>query len=207
MPCYNQTTNAMERKYLILLGMLLINLSAHAGSEFYLGADIVGHQLNTSTTTQINQTPALPSTTTTFGDANEDSLNIGIRTGYKFKSRLTDRYYWAPEFSLVTFDKSILYSTNLKFGYEFAPYEIYTTLGISRVEKFTDNRLNLALGFEYRLTNQSSINVELTSYDIINENTSSTSVIGANVMTINTDTTRKINSLRIGFTYYFQGSI
>lgn len=206
MSCYNQTTNAMERKYLTFLGILLINSPAHAGSEFYLGADLVGHQLNTSTTTQVTQTsPA--SNTTTFGDSNKDFLNIGMRTGYKFKSRLTDSYYWAPELSLVILDKSFLYSTNLKFGYEFAPYEIYTTLGVSRIEKFTDNRINFALGLEYRLTNQSSINVELTSYDMINENTSSTSDIGPNVITINTDTTRKINSLKIGFTYYFQGSI
>lgn len=205
MPCDNQTTNAMERNYLFYLGILLINSSANAGSGFYLGGDILGHNLKTSTTSLVTQTTA-PSSTS-FGETNKSYTNIGFRTGYKYKSRLTDRYYWAPEFSLSTFDKSFIYSTNLKFGYEFAPVEFYTTLGVSRIEKFTDNRLNFALGMEYRLTNQSSINVELTHYDNINENTSSTTTVGLNTITIDTDTTRKINSLKIGFTYYFLGSI
>lgn len=206
MPCHNQTRNAMERNYLFFLGILLINSPANAGSGFYLGGDIIGHDLKASTTTHVTQTsPA--SSVTSFGDTNKRYTNIGFRTGYKYKSRLTDQYFWAPEFSLVKFDDSFLYSTNLKFGYEFAPVEFYTTLGASRIEKFTDNRLNFALGIEYRLTNQSSINVELTRYDNINENTSSTSTIGLNTITIDTNTTRKINSLKIGFTYYFQGSI
>ena len=202
MPCDNQTTNAMERNYLFFIGILLINSSANAGSGFYLGGDILGHNLKTSTTTLVTQTsPAL--SLTSFGESNKSYTNIGFRTGYKYKSRLTDRYYWAPELSLATFDTGFIYSTNLKLGYEFAPVEFYTILGVSRIEKFTDNRLNFALGMEYRLTNQTSINVELTHYDNINENTTS----GSSTITTDTDATRKINSLKIGFTYYFQGSI
>lgn len=192
----------MERKYLFFLGILLINPQANAGSGFYLGGDVIGHDLKTYTTTLVTQTSPV-SSSTSFGEANKSYTNIGSRVGYKYKSRLTDRYYWAPEFSLATFDKGFIYSTNLKFGYEFAPFEFYTTLGVSRIEKFTDNRLNFALGMEYRLTNQTSFNVELTHYDNINENTSST----ISLVTTATDTTRKINSLKIGFTYYFQGSI
>ncbi|MCW8901356.1 MAG: hypothetical protein OQK95_11845 [Gammaproteobacteria bacterium] len=184
----------------------MMNSTVNAGSEFYLGADVLGHNLKTSSTTVVTQTsPA--SSSTTFGDTTKDTTDIGFRTGYKFKSRLTDRYFWAPEFSLATFDKKLLYGTHLKFGYEFAPIELYTTLGVSRIETFTDNRLNIGLGMEYRLSNQSSINVEFVHYDNINEDTSSTSTIGLSTITINTDSTRKLNSIKIGYTYYFQGSI
>ncbi len=196
----------MERKYLIFLGILLINPPTNAGSGFYLGGDVIGYNLKTSTSTLVTQTNPV-SSSTSFGVTNKNYTNIGFRTGYKYKSRLTDRYFWAPEFSVSTFDKDFIYSTNLKFGYEFAPVEFYTTLGVSRIEKFTDNRLNFALGMEYRLSNQTSINVELTHYDNINENTNSTNTIGFNTITIDTNTARQINSLKIGFTYYFQGSI
>lgn len=179
----------------------MINSASFAGSGFYMGADLLGQSLKISTTTNIIiATP--PSSTTTFAGNTKNFIDIGFRTGYKFKSRLTDRYYWAPEFSFAFLDNSYLYSTNLKFGYEFAPYELYTTLGVSRIEKFTDNRLNFALGVEYRLNNQSSINFELTGFDNIKENTESGSAIF-----ITTNTTRKINSFKIGYTYYFQGSI
>jgi len=190
----------MDRRFFILIGMLLISATTLAGSGFYLGGDIIGHSLKTSTTTIVIASPF--SSDTTFAGATDNSIDIGFRTGYKFKSRLTDRYFWAPEFSFVTLENSYLYSTNLKFGYEFAPYEFYTTLGVSRIEKFTDNRLNFALGVEYRLNNQSSINFELTGFDNIKENSKSGSAIF-----INTNTTRKINSFKIGYTYYFQGSI
>lgn len=203
---YNQTRNAMERKFLIFLGMLYVSIPVHAGSGFYLGGDILMHELNTSTTTLITQTSPV-SSSTSFGNSNESYTDIGLRGGYKYKSRLTDRYFWAPELSFATFNDSFLYSTNLKFGYEFAPLEFYTSVGVSRIEKFTDNRLNFTLGMEYRINNQSSINIELTTYDNIEEHTNSKSVIGLNTIMINTDTTRKINSLKIGFTYYFQGSI
>lgn len=206
MSSYNQTPNAMERKYLFFLGILLINSPANAGSGFYLGGDILGQNLKTYTTTLVTQTSPV-SSSTSFGEANNSYTNIGFRTGYKYKSRLTDRYFWAPEFSLVTFDQNFIYSTNLKFGYEFAPFEVYTTLGVSRIEKLTDNRLNFSLGIEYRINNQSSFNIELIEYDYIKEHSNSTSVIGLNTITINTDTTRKINGIKIGFTYYFQGSI
>ena len=196
----------MERKYLIFLGMLSTNLSVQAGSGFYLGGDAILSDLKTSTTTLVSQTSPV-SSSTSFGNTKESYTNIGFRTGYKYKSRLTDKYFWAPEFSLSTLSDGYLYSTNLKFGYEFAPYEFYTSLGVSRIEKFTDNRLNFTLGMEYRINNQSSITLELTGYDNIKEHTNSVSVIGLNTITIGTNTTRHINSLKIGYTYYFQGSI
>lgn len=181
-------------------------MSAQAGSGFYIGGDAILSDLKTSTTTLVTQTsPA--SSTTSFGNTSTHYTDLGIRTGYKYKSRLTDRYFWAPEFSLATFRNNLLYGTNLKFGYEFAPYEFYTSIGVSRIEKFTDNRLSLTLGMEYRLNNKSSITLELTSYDNIKEHTNSVSVIGLNTITTDTNTSRKLNSLKIGYTYYFQGSI
>ena len=195
----------MERIFLFFLGMLLTSTPALAGSGLYYGADAVLSNLKTTSTTVVNQTSPV-SQTTSYGNTLNRYTNLGGRMGYKFKSRLTDRYYWSPELSLAAFDNSIIYGTNLKFGYEFSPYEIYTSFGVSRIKKFTDNRLSLTLGLEYRLSNTTSLNIELTQFDNIKESTNSTSTVGLNTITINTNTIRKINSIKIGYTYYFKGS-
>jgi len=205
MPSHNQTRTTMERKFLFFLGILLTSTPTLAGSGLYFGTDAVLSNLKTTSTTVVDQTSPV-SQTTSYGNTLNRYTDLGGRIGYKFKSRLTDHYYWAPEFSLLTFDKSIIYATNLKFGYEFAPYEFYTSFGVSRINKFTDNRLNLTLGLEYRLSNTTSLNIALTSYDNIKESTNSTSTVGLNTITINTNTIRTINSIKIGYTYYFKGS-
>ena len=195
----------MERKILFFTGLFLVNTPLLAGNALYYSAGIVSSNLRTETTTVTTQTsPA--STTTSSGVSASQSANLALRTGYKFKSRLSDRYFWAPEFNLESFDNSFIYGTHLRFGYEFAPYEIYTSLGVSRIQKFTDNRLNLVLGLEYRLSNTTSLNFELGAYDNIREQTSSTTVVGLNTITVKTNTVRKINSFKITYTYYFEGS-
>ncbi len=195
----------MERIFLFFLGILLTSTPAFAGSGLYYGADAVLSNLKTTSTTVVNQTSPV-SQTTSYGNTLNRYTNLGGRMGYKFKSRLTDHYYWSPELSLAAFDNSIIYGTNLKFGYEFAPYEIYTSFGVSRIKKFTDNRLSLTLGLEYRISNTTSLNIELTQFDNIKESTNSTSTVGLNTITINTNTIRRINSIKIGYTYYFKGS-
>ena len=195
----------MERKIIFFTALFSLASLAHAGNALYYSAGIVSSNLRTETTTVTTQTsPA--STTTSSGVSATASASLALRAGYKFKSRLTDRYFWSPEFILEGFDDSFIYSTNLRFGYEFAPYEIYTSLGVSRIQKFTDNRLNLILGLEYRLSNTTSLNFELGAYDNIREQTSSTTVVGLNTIKVKTDTVRKINSFKITYTYYFEGS-
>lgn len=185
---------------LVLFLFIQIPVTASAGSGFYLGADVVSHELDTSSVTTSTSSP------TSYGESSETFTEAGFRTGYKYKRRLTHRYYWAPELALTQLDNDLLYSTSLKLGYEFAPYEIYGLLGISRVDKFTDNRLNYGLGLEYRLGNQYSVNVEWIGYDTIEEFTESTITIGTTTVDVRTDTQRNINTIRLGFTYYFQGS-
>lgn len=187
-------------KLAILLYMLPLSI-ATAGSGFYLGTHIARNELDTTTVTYSSTNP------TSYGKAEDSSTDLGVRFGYKYKNRLTDRYFWAPELIVTTFDGSdYLYSTNLRFGYELPPYELYTTLGVSRVDKFTDNRLNYGLGIEYRASNNTSINFEWTAYDDITETTQSSMVIGFSRVDIQTDTVREINTFKLGFTYYFQGS-
>lgn len=176
---------------------------ACAGSQFYIGLDAVRHTLETSTTTTYSAV-APPSS----GESRETYGTWGLRAGYKFKSRLTDRYFWAPELAVTPLeDSDLIYSTNLRLGLEAAPYEIYTTLGVSRIEPFTDNRLNFGVGLEYRLSNRASFTAEWIGYDTIDETTESTVFIGPTQLDVRTDTERSLETYRIGFTYYFQGSI
>lgn len=183
--------------------LLLASGSSHAGSQFYLGLDAARHTLDTETTTTYSAIEP-----TSFGEARDTYGNWGIRAGYKFKSRLTDRHFWAPELAVMTFDDDdYLYGTHLRLGYEMAPLEVYTSLGVSRIEKFTDNRLSYGLGLEYRLTNHASFSAEWTRYDPIEESTRSTVFIGLTEVDIQTRTERSLDTIRIGFTYYFQGSI
>lgn len=185
---------------LVLFFFIQLPVTVKAGSGLYLGADIVNHGLDTSSVTTSTSSP------TSYGKSSETFTEAGFRAGYKYKRRLTHRYYWAPELALTQLDNDLLYSTSLKLGYEFAPYEIYGLLGVSRVDKFTDNRLNYGLGLEYRLENHYSINVEWVGYDTIEEFTESTITIGTTTVDVRTDTQRSINTIRLGFTYYFQGS-
>lgn len=188
--------------FLFVFLYIAVNHFAQAGSEIYLGVDAVRHRLETTTATYSSINP--PS----FGEATDTYTDWGMRLGYKHKNRLTDRYFWAPELAVASFDgNDLLYSTNLRLGYEFAPLELYATFGVSHIDKFTDNRLNYGLGLEYRLTNQASLNLEWSDFDDITETTSSTEISGPITVDVQTDTVRNIQSLKLGFTYYFQGSI
>ncbi|MEW5992826.1 MAG: hypothetical protein AB1744_00325 [Candidatus Zixiibacteriota bacterium] len=172
-----------------------------AGNEFYLGIDSVHHSLDTSTTTWYSSVNP-----TSYGTAEETYHDLGLRAGYKYKSRLTDRYFWCPELSVTALDDEFLYGTNLRLGYEFSQVETYAVIGVSRIDKFTDNRLNYGLGLEYRVTNNTSFNIQYDVYDPIVESTESTVTIGMTTIDVRTYTERRIETLKLGFTYYFQGS-
>lgn len=195
--------HCIHRTLLASIPLLVLSHACHAGSGFYLGADVVAHHLETATTTTYS-----PPGTTSSGDAEEDFTDWGLRTGYKFKSRLTDRYFWAPELAVSALDgDDLIYSTNLRIGYETAPVELFAHLGVSRIEAYTDNRLNYGAGLEYRLTNRASFTAQWTGYDTIDETTQSTVFIDSTRVDIDTRTERSLDTIRIGFTYYFQGSI
>jgi hypothetical protein len=185
-----------------IIGIALATPFAHAGSGTYLGADLVHQTLDTRTTTRYSA--ILP---VGFGESQEDFQNWGLRLGHKFKGRLTDRYFWAPELALAPLDDNdLIYSTNLRFGYETAPWEFFSSVGVTRIEPFTDNRLNVGVGLEYRLSNQASLSLEWTGYDRIDEVSEATLTIGLTDVDVRTETERDLHAFRIGFTYYFQGS-
>lgn len=198
----NEMTQLVRTCAALGIGVML-TAPAQAGSRFYLGLDAVHHTLDTSTVTAYSSPQP-----TDWGHAADTFTGPGFRTGYKFKRRIPDRFFWAPELAVgLLDDEHFIYGTNLRLGYELAPLEIYSSFGVARIEKFTDNRLSYGLGLEYRLNNRTSFSAEWTAYDTIDEFTQSTIFIGAAEVDLRTRTECDLRRFNIGFTYYFQGSI
>ena len=162
---------------------------ASAGNGMYFGLDGVRHSTKTSTETSVVFSPPPPDPMSSSASESDSPLDLGIRIGYKYKRRPNRSFYLAPEVFLTTFDsEKINYSTTLKMGIEKNRLSIFGAFGISRIEQFNKNELNLGLDLEYRWTDRLSFNIEWVHFDEITEDSMDTQDLGAQTLTITTHT-------------------
>jgi hypothetical protein len=79
---------------------------------------------------------------------------------------------------------------------------VFANLGVSRIDAFKQNKLQLGLGAEYAINDHQSIGVEWLRVDTIKEDTTADSVFGAQTLTTDTRTERDIEVIKISFRLY-----
>ena len=185
--------------YLSFLLAVLLLQPAIAGSGFYYGFDAVFHALDTSTEVRVTYTPPILPPTLIRGDRSQSFSDVGFHIGYLFKHRRTQNYFIAPEFFIATLDSSdSIYGTNFKFGTDFNRLRVFANLGVSRIDAFKQNKLQLGVGAEYALNDYQSIGLEWLRIDTIEENSSADST----TFITETHTGRDIDAIKVSFRIY-----
>lgn len=178
----------------IVIAQGFVSEKAYSGNGYYYGFDALYHVLNTDTQTIQTPPPGIPP-----GSSSDSYFDIGLHLGYKYKRHRNRQFYMAPEFYLNTQDgDDLIYSTNLKLGWEDEQISWYTSLGLSRISKYDRNEAVIGFGIEYNISHRLSVGFELLHYDPIDE----ISVVELPPLTIETRTKRSLNAVKLGVTYY-----
>ena len=174
-----------------------------AGSGFYYAIDAAFHSLDTHTEVGLTYTPSPPGPSLQRGRSSQSFSDAGFHVGYLFKHRRTQNYFIAPEFYLTTLDSDdTIYGTSFKFGADIGRGRISLNLGVSHIESFKQNKLHLGLGAEYAINDHQAISIEWMLIDTIEENTTSDSIFGTQILTTDTHTERNIEVIKISLRIY-----